>query len=162
MQKPYEIVNAVLDVYRALPVKLARITGKTDTWWRSHGYEPRTANPLSNGNPSDVDKYMAFVERYQAAEPGAGAMLNHRVHGELDARFNETDMFHTTQSDIHVGVINEVCDVNKWLAAKDLESASTRELSAFETECDEAIEALHDAKAKARSLKREKQIVRAI
>lgn len=153
MKAPYELIHSVLDVYRALPIKLARMTNKSDTWWRSHGYEPRSANPLSNGNPSAVDQYMAFVERYQAGEPGAGAMLNHRVHAELDERFSEADLLTTTQSDLQVKIIEEECDIQKWLSRFDLETASRNELLGFEKECDEAVEAIMAAKARARVIR---------
>ena len=72
MQKSYEIVHSVFEAYRGLPAKLARITGKSDQIFKTYGYEPRTDNPLMNGNRSDADKFMAMCELFEAAEPGAG------------------------------------------------------------------------------------------
>jgi hypothetical protein len=160
MQKPYEIIAKVQEAFRGLPGKLGRITGKSDTWWRSHSYEPRNANPLSNGNPSPVTEYMAFCELYNAAEPDAGRMMNHRVHAELEARFAENDLTDTSQCDLHTEILDESCDVSKLFARIDLETASKPELLNFETECDEAIEAYHAAKSRARAIRRQMDMKR--
>lgn len=153
MLKAYEIIYSVLEAYSGLPGKLARMTGKTDTWHRSHGYEPRTSNPLSNGNKSAVDDYMAFCERYEAVERGSGRMLSSRVFAELDSRFAENDFTEDSQRDLHVGIETETCDVRKWLASFDVENASRNDLMNFEQQCDEAVEAIYKAKGRARVIR---------
>ncbi len=158
MLEPFQIVHSVHDAFRGLAGKLHRITGKSEVWWRSHGYEPRSANPLANGNPSDVTDYMAYCELLQAAEPGAGRMLATRTHAELEMRFSELE--ETDQSDLHVDILEENCDVSRWLASKNFATATAGELSAFETECDESIEKILEAKSQARLEKRRRQLSR--
>jgi hypothetical protein len=159
MLQPFQIVHQVHDAFRGLAGKLSRITGKSEVWWRSHGYEPRTANPLANGNKSDVDEYVAYCELLEAAERGAGRLLNNRIYAELEMRFAENDSL-TSQDALHVDILEENCDVNKWLASKDFSTATTADLAAFENECDEAIEAITAAKSQARIIKRRLQLSR--
>lgn len=87
--KGYTLVKKVLEKYHALPGKLSNLFGKTDTWWRSHGYELTRDNPLSNGNLSPVDHVLKMVDQYDAAERGAGKMLAEGLAEELRARFAE-------------------------------------------------------------------------
>ena len=151
MTPAYEIVHIIQSSYRGLADKLARITGKSAVWWRSHGYEPRTSNPLANGNVSDAEKYITYLEQYEAAEPGAGRMLNNRIHAEMEMRFSEFDK--SDQSDIHVALVEETSDVQKWLASKNFANATANELKRFEEECDENIEAIYAAKSRARAVR---------
>ena len=162
MKQGFEIVHQVHDAFRGLAGKLHRITGKSETWWRSHGYEPRTVNPLSNGNNSDVADYIAYCELLQAAEPGAGRMLSNRIHGELEMRFSEADFLDKDHGSLVEEVFDENCDVEKWLASKNFATATVAELSMFEDECDEAVERILEAKAKARATKRRMQITQKV
>lgn len=148
MNEPYALVHSVHEEYKHAE-KLARITGKSAEIYRSHGREPKSSNPIANGNVSPVTHYMSYCELYEAAEPGSGRMLNARVHEELETRFTERDL-KTTQRDLHIGVEDETCDVRKWLASHDIPNATRMELLDFERECDEAIEAINQAKSKAR------------
>lgn len=124
MQNPYEIVHAVLDKFRGLPERLARITDKTPEWYRSHGREPKTSNPEMSGNVSPVTHYMRYCGLFEAVHPGAGRMLSNRVHGVLDAEFAERDALLSSPVDL--------------------------ELLVFQRECDEACDAILAAKARAR------------
>jgi hypothetical protein len=151
MQKGYEIVHLVQQTYRGLPVKLSRITGTSDQWHRSHGYAPASDDSNTNGNKSGVDAFMTQCEQYEAGEPGAGRMLSDKVHNELSQRFAEKDLFTTTQSDLHINIIDETCDVEKWLAKFNIDIATKNELLTFENECAEAIGAIMDAQARARA-----------
>lgn len=154
--EPHEIVNQVLTAFKGIPDKLSRFTGKTAELFRSHGREPKSRNPASSGNTSPVTNYMEYIHQYEAAERGAGKMLNNRVHASLDAEFSADDML-TPQSDLHIQVEDETCDVRKWLTKFRISDASEKNLAAFELECDEAIDALNDAKAKARATRRVRQ-----
>jgi hypothetical protein len=160
MSEPYEIVHDVHDTYKGICEKLSRITGKCVEIYRSHGREPKTHNPLASGNVSAVTHYYTYVRLHEAAEPGAGVMLNNRVHADLDAEFAAISPT-VPQKDIHVPIINEVCDVEKWLASFDIEQATRPQLVAFEDECSEAIDALLAAKAQARARKRLIGVVKA-
>jgi hypothetical protein len=151
MLHPYELIHGVLDSNRSLAVKLARITNKSDTYFRAQGYEPKTSNPLMQGVNSPVADYMAFCELYEAAEPSCGRMLNDRVHNELANRFAEKDLFTTTQSDLQISIIDEAGDVQKWLAKFNIDIATSKELAAFDNECNEAIGAIMDAQSRARA-----------
>jgi hypothetical protein len=153
MRQAYELIHAVYDAHRGLPVELAKITGKGDTWHRSHGYEPRTENPLANGNKSAVHDYLTYVRQFEAADRGAGQLLNTLVHNLLAQEFAEKDLGSITQGEIHVEIEEETCDVRKWLAGKDLTTASRNELLGFEKECDEAVQAIMDAKSRARVIR---------
>lgn len=147
----HEIVHTVLEAFRGLPAKLASITDKSASWYQSHGRTPKTDDPVANGNCSAVTHYMRFARLYETAEPGSGRMLSNRVYAALDAEFAARDLLDSSQSELHIDVIDETCDVEKWLARFDLENASRKDLLEFETECDEAIEAVLNAKSKARA-----------
>lgn len=151
MPKAYEIIHTVFEAYRGLPERLATLTGKASQLYRSHGYEPKTDNPMAGGIPSPTTHFIQQCELYEAAKPGAGQMLVNRVHAELCQRFAEHDLTRVTDRDIECEVIDQNHDVQKWLASKDIDTASRNELICFERECDEAIEAIHAAKARARA-----------
>lgn len=146
----HEIVHSVLEVFRGLPARLASITGKSPSWYQSHGRTPKTLDPVANGNVSPVTHYMRYARKYEMAEPGSGRMLSNRVHAELDAEFAESDLIAVPQRNLEVDVIDQTCDVQKWLARFDIENASRNELLGFEKECDEASDAISAAKARAR------------
>lgn len=154
MKEAHEIVKSVQSAYRKVVKGMARITGKSEEWFYSHGREPKTQNPLQSGNNSAVTDFMLYARQYEAADQGAGRCLNNRVHAALDAEFSEQDLFHVEQSDLHVGVIDETSDVQKWLARFEIESATRKELVDFEDECEQAIEAIQTAQSHARAARR--------
>ena len=92
-----------------------------------------------------------MCRQYEAAMPSAGRMLSNRVHAALDAEFAENDLREVSQVDIEVGVIDEVCDVQKWLARFDIDQASRNELVVFQTECKQAIDAIMQAQSRAKA-----------
>lgn len=144
----YPIIHAVLEKYRGLPAKLAGMTDKSVDWWRSHGYQPKTDNPLKNGNISPADHYLRYVRLFEAAMPGAGRLLNAKISQELAQEFADTPDL--AQENMTVNILDETCDVNKWLAQFQIEGATKSQLRNFDAECDEAIQTIADAKAKAR------------
>ena len=154
----YTLIYKVHQKFRGLPERLARITAKSDDLFRSHGYQSKTDNPLACGNPSPVTHYVTYARQYQAAMPGAGRMLNNLVHEALDSEFAESDIGNTTQSDLNVSVLTGTCGVEKWLARFDIEKASRNELLGFESECDEAVDAILAAKARARVVRRKREL----
>lgn len=146
----HEIVHGVLEVFRGLPSRLASITGKSASWYQSHGRTPKTFDPVANGNVSPVTHYMRYARKFEMAEPGSGRMLNNRVHAELDSEFAQMDLHEVPQRNLEVDVIDQTCDVQKWLARFDIENASRNDLLGFEKECDQALDAIAAAKARAR------------
>lgn len=148
----HEIVAEVHDAFPNLPAKVARLKGVSAETIRSHHREPKTHNPLSSGNASPVTHYIEYIHQNESAERGAGRMLNNRVHASLNADFDSDDGH--DQSELHEAILDEGCDVNKWLAKHDLNHATSRQLKTFETECDEAVEAILEAKSKARAIRR--------
>jgi len=152
----HEIVNQVQSAYKGIAAKLALFTGKSEELFRSHGREPKSRNPLQSGNVSPVTAYIEYVHKYQAAHRGAGQTLNARVHASLNAEFAECDMS-VSAIDLHENLIDEHCDVQKWLARFQMDTATAKQLAVFELECDEAMDALLAAKARARSAKRLKE-----
>jgi hypothetical protein len=154
MLEPYRIVHSIMDAYRGLPEKLARITALSAEWYRSHGREPKTANPLAGGNVSPVTHYMRYCGLFEAGMPGAGRMLNNRVFAALDAEFAERDLLLSDPVDLEVNVIKQGCDVQTWLAKFDIDTASLPDLVMFQNECDESTDAILAAKARARARQR--------
>lgn len=147
----HQIIRTVFDAFRGLPAKLAAISDKSESWYQSHGRTPKTEDPTANGNVSAVTHYMRYARQFEVVEPGSGRMLNNRVHAALDQEFSTRDLHEVSQGDLHVGVIDETCDVEKWLARFDIKHASRTELLGFERECDEAIESMLTAKSIARA-----------
>jgi hypothetical protein len=90
-------------------------------------------NPLQSGNSSDVTHYMKFARRYEAAEKGAGKMLNRRVNAELEMEFSESDCT-DSQSELHAGVLKESFDVLKCLGESNFEHLTLPELIASKRE----------------------------
>jgi hypothetical protein len=153
MPEPYEIIHTVHDFYKKACEKLARLNGKTKEIYKSHGREPKSHNPLASGNTSPVTHYFTYVRQYEAVEPGAGVMLNNRVHAALDAEFIQ-NLEAVDQGELHEAIIDETCDVQKWLAKFDLEKASLLDIKNFQRECREGVDALLRAEAQARSRQR--------
>lgn len=154
MFKPYRIVHDVHEQFRGLPDKLSGITGKSSDWHRSHGYEPKTENPLAYGNVSDAAKFVMMCRRYESAAEGAGRLLSDRIHRALTIEFADGDLGAVDQCDLEVDVINQSCDVQTWLARFDIDDADRASLITFEDECDQAIDAVMRAKARARARRR--------
>ena len=152
MKTAFEIVRSVFAHHKGLPDRLAGMTGKSDEWYRSHGREPKTRNPFASGNASPVTAYMEYCLLYEGGSRGAGAALNNRVHAALSGEFAETDMFEVSQADLETEVLDQNCDVHKWLAQHDLEKAGSLELEDFDRELGEAMEALLGARARTRLL----------
>lgn len=148
----HEIIGQVHDAFPKLPSKVARLKGVSDELIRSHHREPKSRNPLASGNTSATTHFIQQCHEYEAAERSAGRMLANRVHASLTAEFDDGD--HLDQEDITDNVLDEGCDVNKWLSRFKMETATERQLHYFETQCDEAIDAILRAKAKARSFRR--------
>lgn len=111
---------------------------------------------MQSGNKSPVTHYMEYLYQHEAAEPGAGQFLNNRVHGAMMAEFARD--IEITQAEITTGILDEGCDVQKWLAQHDLHNASEIELLEFERECEEAKASLDKATAEARSIRRQMEI----
>ncbi len=130
----HDIVKQVLEAFSGVAGKLSKITGKVEEWYRSHGREPKTHNPSQSGNVSPVTHYLQYVRQYQAAERGAGRMLNRRVYEELEMEMAENDCKKLTQKDLHAGVLKESFDVLSCLNECDFEQLSLVELAAMEEE----------------------------
>ena len=150
----HTIVHSVLEAFRGLPAKLASITDKSASWYQSHGRVPKTVDPVANGNVSAVTHYMRYVRLFEMAEPGSGRMLNNRTHAALDGEFAEKDLREVSQTTLHLDVIDETCDVQRWLTKFDLENATRDELALFMDECDQATDAIMAAKSSALARKR--------
>lgn len=157
--EPHEIVNTVQSAFKGIAEKLSRFTGRTAELFRSHGREPKSRNPLSSGNASPVTHYIEYVHQYEAADRGAGRMLSNRVHAAIDAELSQDEVI-TPQSDLQVNVLKQGCDVATWLAKFDISHADTKQLAAFELECDEALDAIGEAKASARARRKVRDMER--
>lgn len=147
----------IKDVHEAFPKavrNLAKITGKSEELFHSHGREPKTMNPLQSGNKSPVTHFIEYCYQHEAAEPASGLMLINRVHESLTAEFTECDL---TQNELHENLVDEQADVMRWLINFEFADATPNQLIAFERECSELIEKAADAMAKARSTRRTKE-----
>lgn len=58
------------------------------------------------------------------------------------------------QPQLECSIIAEGADVQRWLAQFDIDTATDRDLNTFDDECGQAIEALVDARTKARARRR--------
>lgn len=152
--KPHEIIKSMHEAFPKVVRKLSLITGKSEEWFHSHGREPRSSNPLQSGNKSPVTAYIEYLHQNEAAERGAGMMLNARVYASMCAEFQDPD--ETEQAEHFDKITDEICDVQKWLNRFKIEDATPRQLAIFDAECGEAIESIMRARAKARSVKRQK------
>ena len=162
MPHAYEIVHSVLEKHRGTAPRLADLTDKSEEIYRSHGREPRTQNAMANGNVSPVTHFMRYVRLYDAATPGAGQMLSHRVYEALSDEFAERSVDFVTQSDLQTNIEDEGVDIRKWLINFKLDEASINQHKSFQDECDEAIEAIMAAKSASRVKQRELQLKRGV
>lgn len=151
----HQIVEQVHNAFPKLPQKVARIKGVSDEMIRSHHREPKSRNPFASGNTSPVTHYIEYVHQNEAGERGAGRMLANRVHASIIADMDEDEGL--SQADHMDAIVDETCDVTKWLGRFKIEDATPSQLAAFEQECSEAMEKLLSAKSKARSVRRQKE-----
>jgi hypothetical protein len=157
MAEAHEIVHQVLDAFKGLAVRLERITGKTSEWFSSHGREPKTRNPLQTGNPSPVTHYMQYVRQFEAGEKGAGQMLNHRVHAELDMEFADARCTEIAQKEWHNGVLKESFDVLKNLNECNFADADLSQLKQMEEEGAELRDVASDYVSHIRAIRRQRE-----
>lgn len=148
----HQIVHQVQEVFRGLAKKLSRITDKSDEWFASHGREPKTQNPTQSGNVSPVTHYLKYVRQYEAAQPGAGKMLNNRVHAELEMEFSSERMIDISQKALHAGLLKESFEVFTCFTERNFSEASLLELSDIEKECAELRDKANDAIATIRAI----------
>lgn len=153
----YKIIHQVQEAFKGLPHKLAAITGKAWQLYYSHASEPKTRNPLSSGNVSPVDHYILYVRQHEAAIKGAGSMLNHRVHAELEYEFLGEVEPECSQKELQQGVLEESFDVLKCLAEQDFSDASDAEMAKIEAECAELRDEASNAVSHLRALRRIKK-----
>lgn len=152
----HEIVHGVQEAHRGLAVRLARITDHSEEWFRSHGREPKSENPLQSGNASPVTHYLRYARQYEAAVAGAGKQLNRQVFAELENDFAERDPAPrpATSQSLHTGILKEAFDVLRILNECDFGDVSPSELARFEREGAELRDAASDFIAHVRALRR--------
>jgi hypothetical protein len=126
--KAHEITHLVLDKFNKLAKRLEDITDKGYHWWQSHGREPKTENPLANGNASPVTHYLRHAKLYEAAVPGAGGYLNELVYAELKCTFSGDETEDCVLRTIRRNVRKESFDVLHILDEKELSEASKSDL----------------------------------
>jgi len=156
-KKGYEIIKPVLEKFHGLPVRLANLFGKSDDWYRSHGYPLRADDALSNGSLSAVDHFLRMVDEYEAARPGAGTYLGEVLAAELRARFLD----HPPTCDdrqIRQSLNTEFFEALRELDKKDLQNQTELELAKTDKELSEIEKAIGDARAHVRAELRKKQI----
>lgn len=158
MAEAHEIIHSVLEAFKGLPGKLARITDKTAELFSSHGREPKTKNPMQTGNVSPVTHYFLYCRQYEAAEKGAGAMLNHRVHAELEMEFiGEVDA-DCSQKELNAGVLKESFDVLDCLNKHDFQNLNDAQLAACEEEGAQLRDKASEYVSHVRTLRRLRQV----
>lgn len=159
-KEAWEIVREVFEEYRGLPGKLARLKSKSSETFSQHGREPRSINPDQTGSPSPASHFQKYCREFEAVERGAGRMLSQRICASLDEEFAVNDLLTVTQQDLHVNIIDENHDVQRFLARTDLETATRNEHLIFQRECDEAQEAIAQAKSRSVALMRQIEMSR--
>ena len=161
MFEPYELIHQVFDAYKGLPGKLAGFTDQSTEIYRSHGRKPKTEDPVANGNVSPVTHYMRYVRKFEVAEPGAGLMLNNRVHAELDMEFMEQAVVEG-QRELSQGVLKESSELLDKLIAHDFNECDNATLKAIEEEAAQLRDKAAEVVAHVRAVYREKQALRAV
>lgn len=124
----HEITGLVFEKFSKLTQRLSEITDKGYHWWQSHGREPKTENPIANGNASPVTHFLRHVKLYEAAEPGAGAYLNELVYAELKCSFKGDHSADCVLRTIRSNVRKEAFEVLDKLDEKELSQASKTDL----------------------------------
>ena len=153
----HELVHKVLETFSGLAIKLERITDKSAEWFRSHGREPKTRNPLQSGNVSPVTHYLQYLRQFEAAQDGAGKMLNRRVFYALEAEFCGEDA-DCSQNSLHAGVLKESFDVLKLLNESDFAELSAPQLAAIEEEGAQLRDAAADFISHVRALRQTRKL----
>jgi len=148
--EPFEIVHSVLEKHR-IAEKLAGITGKSAEFFRSHGREPRSSNPLQSGNVSPVTHFMRYVRQFAACDPEAGRLLLELVASTLSAEMGPQPS--VTQRDSHAALIREFADVSGQLAVAELDDLSTVDLKKFEVDVAEVRDALEQVAGHVRAVR---------
>ena len=157
MQKGYQIVRKVLERFNALPGKLSNLFDKSETWYRSHGYELRRDNPLANGNLSAVDQILRMADEYEAAKPGAGKMLAEELHCEMRARYG-AECEAPSDRQIRRNLNKEFFEAVEELDKSDLKDKSEFELRKVDDEFAHIESAIIHARAHIRAEWRQKSV----
>jgi hypothetical protein len=133
VKKGHELVKTILDNFHGLPEKLHRLFKKSAVWYRSHGYELRQDNPLSNGNLSAVDHLFELADQYEAAAPGAGKMLLDLIGVEARVRYSQ-ELENCDDRALRRSLNKEFFEAIEELDKKDLSDQSLLELARTESE----------------------------
>lgn len=149
MIEAFELINQVQDRFRGLPEKLHRLFGKSDDWWRSHRYKPRRLSADANGNTSEADSYIQFIEKYEAAQPHAGQYLNELVYQELKLRFDAEAA--TSQRTAANGMILQCSQAAAAINEREAADASINDLNRWDTELGEAADSIATARSVVRA-----------
>ncbi len=141
----FELIHQVLDKYKGLAVRLSEKTGISDTYYRSHGYKPKTLDAFGNGNKCpEVENYFDFVEFYEAGAKGAGQMLNLLVFTELKCRFSSF-ADDCTQRELRRIGLQQATEAIQALDKCDFKDASRNDLDVMSRELSDVAEWLHRA-----------------
>lgn len=88
---------------------------------------------------------MELVERYEAAVPGAGKLLNEMVYAELRFRFAEGRIAGFTQSRIRRDLLKEATEAVCALDEKDITDAGVTELRRWDKEISDLVGKAYEA-----------------
>jgi hypothetical protein len=133
VKKAYELIKPVLERFPGLPESLHRLFKKSAVWYRSHGYELRNDNPLSNGNPSALDHLFEMADQYEAAAPGAGKALLENIGVEGRVRY-APEPLSCDDRELRRSLNKEFYEALEELDKKDLSDQSPLELVRTEAE----------------------------
>lgn len=150
----HEIVKQVQETYKKLSSQMSKLFGKSEEWWNSHGREPKTQNPIQTGNVSPVTHYIQYVRQFDAADRGAGKMLNRRVFEELEMEFGEINSQNVEQKEHHASVLKESFDVLRCLNEKDFADCTARDLAEQEEEAAQLRDVASDLVAHLRAIRK--------
>lgn len=142
---PHQIVKHVLAKFQGLPAKMSRLFGKSEEWWRSHGRTPQHLDEYGTGNISPAEMFISFAERYEAAAPGAGQLLNDMVYAELRFRFAHSTKQPRRQNCIRRGLTKEASELVMALDEKEIREATVDDLRRWDIEASELISETYSA-----------------
>lgn len=133
MKKGFELIKPILDSFPGIPESLHRLFKKSAVWYRSHGYELKADNPLSNGNLSAADHLLEMADQYEAAAPGAGRQLLEAIGSEGRNRYNAVPETCDDRA-LRRSLNKEFFEALEELDKKDLSDQSQFELAQTESE----------------------------
>lgn len=138
----YQIFSQVYEKFRGLPVRLAERHNKSDDWYRSWGYKPRSMDASAYGSDCpELREHFRLAENFEACYTGAGVLYNLLTYVELKRRLEKIDTEDFSLREIRHLVLDEATDVLRCLDECDLHEAKRPDIERWKAEVIQMIQA---------------------